>query len=185
VLSVLRNWLQSSVILWIGIVGPVVGLVILGALSSHWFDGFQKQHPAISILAIVFALVSIFARLGLGWSRDRDWRKNREAHAAARAKEQAETIRAMQEVSYWLDSTAKTDATLEAISSEVMTIAHWMARKRVEEEIRKKGLRLSEVSLSEIKKAAGALFAAQRPQMIEQARARLEEMKVRKQQRRL
>ena len=179
VLSVLGNWLQWLVILWIYPAGPVLGLLILVALSSHWLDGFQRQHPAISNLAFVFGLASIFAHVVLeGWS-SRGSRKRREGYAAARAKEQAETIQAMQEVSYWLDSTVKAEATLGMISSEVVTMAHWLARKRVEKEIEGKGFRLREVSVREIKKAAVALLSAQRPQLIEQARTRLQEISTR------
>jgi hypothetical protein len=179
VLSVLGNWLMGLVAFWIYPVGPILGLIILGALDHHWFDGFQKQHPAISGLLSVFALASIFAHIALGAWVSRDWRKNRDAYAAARAKELAEFIQAMQEVSYWLDCTTKTEGGLGAISAEVMTIAHQLARKRVEQEISNKGFKIRDVSLSEIKNAAKALMTAQRPQMIEQARARLEQMKAR------
>jgi hypothetical protein len=92
VLSVLGMWLQWLVILWIYPAGPTLGLLILVSLSSHWFDGFQKQHPAISNLAFVFALVSIFAHVLLeGWS-SRGSRKRREGYAAAERVNDFETV---------------------------------------------------------------------------------------------
>ena len=105
-------------------------------------------------------------------------RKNRDAWAAARAKEHAEFIQAIQEVYYWQDGTAETEAAFGAISSEIMTMAHRLARKRVEQEINSKGFKVRDVSLREIEMAARALMAARRPQMIEQARARIEEIQL-------
>jgi hypothetical protein len=179
VLSVLRNWLWLLVGFWVYPVGPILGLGLLAALSGHWSESFKKQYPTISAFLFVFALASCFAHVVLGWWWSREWRKNRDAYAAARAKEQAEFIQSMQEVSYWLDGTTKAEGAICDISIEVITMADRLARKRVEQEISKKGFKITDVSLREIRKAARALLAAQRPQMIEQARAMLEEMKVR------
>jgi hypothetical protein len=126
--------------------------------------------------------VGIFGRLVLVWWLDRD-KKSREANAAARIKERAEAIQAMQEVSYWIDNhTAKREAApVEPTSRlEIMTIARMLARKRIDEELGKKGFRLRDFSVSEIEKAADALLTARRPQIVEQAKARPEEMKVKR-----
>jgi hypothetical protein len=182
VLSVLGKWLSLLVGLWIYPIGMLFGVLIIGAFSSHWLDGFQKQHPLISVFLFVFGLVSFFAHIVVGGLLSRYWRKNRDAWAAARAKEQAKFIEAMQEASYWLDSTTETLGVeaVGGITAELMTMAHQLARKRVEQEISNKGFNIRDVSLSEIKSAAKALMAAQRPQMIEQARVRLEQMKARR-----
>jgi hypothetical protein len=41
VLSVLGNWLWLLVGYWIFLFGPILGLIILSAGSSHWIDGFM------------------------------------------------------------------------------------------------------------------------------------------------
>ena len=56
-------------------------------------------------------------------------------------------------------------------------MAHRLARKHVELEIYNHGFKVRDISLREIENATRALMAARRPQIIEQARATLEEMK--------
>ena len=101
---------------------------------------------------------------------DRNYRKNYPALEANRKKKQAEAIQAMQDVSYWLDGTARTKVTPGVTSMEV-TEATRLARKYVQQEIRSKGFRLHEVSAAEINGAARALLAARPVVMIEQAKA--------------
>jgi hypothetical protein len=84
-------------------------------------------------------------------------------------KRQAETIQAMQEVSYWLDGTARTESPPRTISMEVRVEALRLAREHVKKEIRRKGFNLYEVSAKEITKSAEALLAARPQVMIEQA----------------
>jgi hypothetical protein len=161
-----------------GLGHPIACLFLLYALQRHyswfgkWLERSLDQHPTI----IVVALVTAFGPLVVvGWM-ERDWRKNREAYAASAMKKRAETIQAMQDISYWSDGATRTNVPSGAASGDVMTMACWLARKRVEKEIKSKGFMPSQVPLSEINKAGRALLAAQ-PLLIEQARARLGEIR--------
>jgi hypothetical protein len=87
-----------------------------------------------------------------------------------RQAEQAEAIQAMQEGSYWLDGTARTEAPLGTISTEVRLEALRLAREHVKKEVRSKGFKPYEVSPAQITGAAKALLAARPAVMIEQAK---------------
>jgi hypothetical protein len=183
-LSVLGSWIGFAAVFVCFVVGPLIVLWAIAPRRHHgefgrWVDRLLEEHPTILIVALVSSLLPSV----IGGLMYRDFRKNYPALEANRKKKQVEAIQAMQDVSYWLDNTARTEARPKATSMEI-TEASRLARQHVKREIRNKGFKLPEVSAAEITRAANALLAARPVAMIEQAKANVARWNTRSQSRR-
>jgi hypothetical protein len=124
----------------------------------------------------VLFVAAVFLQSFLGWLLWRAWKKNEHASQTAMAKQQANAIRAMQAPSYW-GKTDTTPMTKDAVSlpgftpGEIVTLARYIARKQVKQEIQKRGLKMREIEAKDISKIADALLAARRHALVEEAKA--------------
>jgi hypothetical protein len=144
---------------------------VLVVVVAHFLHFRTIAETAEAYLLAWFMLFGVLYGLMNGLAH-RQARKlvNSPDFRAGTKKRQAETIQAMQEVSYWLDGTARTESPPRTNSMEVRVEALRLSREHVKKEIRRKGFNLYEVSAKEITKSAEALLAARPQAMIEQAK---------------
>jgi hypothetical protein len=153
----------TAVLVFLSIIAAVL-IVAVGAVFH------QFRTIAGAALMYLFACSVLYGLMNALMHRQARKYVNSPDFQATLKKRQAETIQAMQEVSYWLDGTARTESPLRTILMEVRVEALRLSRERVKKEIRRKGFNLYEVSAKEITKSAEALLAARPQAMIEQAK---------------